>query len=276
MSLYEDLFLQISQYLSNKENIALSMTSKLMNGLKYKIIYSGKVQLVKIINLSYFDNFENVDIMNMTSYERLPQKIKHIHFNNKIKKNIPLSVTHWTFEGYYFYPLEAAEQSVTHLIFGDRFDNVLHKNRIPPLVTHIIFGWSFDRPIKDSIPPSVTHLTFGYCFNQSIEGCIPTSVTHLTFGDRFNKTIKDCLPSSITHLTFGNAFDQVIKNRIPQSVTHLIFGNKFDQPIKDCIPPSVTHLTLCPYDQRKRWAASWYFHRDIPPTVKNLTLLAAD
>lgn len=134
--------------------------------------------------------------------------------------------------------------SVTHLTFGDKFNQPLPKGCIPSSVTHLTFGQEFECQIlPGDIPNSVTYLTFGAKFNQLKPRLyIPDSVMHLTFGTNFDSPV--VIPDSVTHLTFGSCFNQA-SVVIPPSVTHLTFGLSFYQPIRSSdIPDSVTHLTF--------------------------------
>jgi hypothetical protein len=136
--------------------------------------------------------------------------------------------------------------SITHIIFGHRFDFDI-KGCLPNSLIHLIFGHKFNQNIKDCIPKSVTHLHLGHDFDHNLIDCIPDTVTHLTINSYYIKMFNVTIPRTVTHLTFGYNFfhyNKDIKDCIPDSVTHLDFGFNFDQDIKDCIPSSVTHLTF--------------------------------
>jgi len=96
----EDIILNISEFLTDKEKIKLTMISKLMD--KFKFAYRDKISICKITNLSYFENFENIGIY-LIKNERIPKKIKYIHFEaqtilfNIMTKNNLHGITHLTF-----------------------------------------------------------------------------------------------------------------------------------------------------------------------------------
>jgi hypothetical protein len=211
--------IKITNQLSDKQKIYVSLISKQFDNLKFKMIYTRLISLSRIISLPYFNKFENIllDITNVT----YPTSSKFIHFFAN-ESHIP--------------------QKITHLTFTSNFNKSIN-NCIPSSVTNLTFGWHFDQSINNCIPFSVTHLTFGQNFDQPINNCIPSSVTHLTFGYFFNRPINNCIPSSVTHLIFGYYFNQQIKNCIPSSVTHLTFGWNFNQPIKG-IPSSVKKIII--------------------------------
>jgi len=256
--IHEDIFLLISQYLSNRQNIMATMTSKKMNQLKYKIIYNGKIKIEKIILLTYFNNFENVDICSFKSIGCLPKNIKHIHYE-------------------YYLPKSDNLKFVTTLTFKGK-DFSMIQNNIPPSVTYLIIKPPYyaNNIYNINIPHSVTHLKFsGLFINDKYKlshDSIPPTITHLTFGYRFSGQIKGSIPSSVTHLTFGRCFDQSIKDSIPSSVTHLTFGYEFDQCIKNNIPSSIISLTLYPYNKDKTWRPTQYCWNDIPETISYVTL----
>lgn len=139
--------------------------------------------------------------------------------------------------------------SVTHLHFGNHFNQPLKPGDIPNSVTHLYLGHHFNQPLKaGDIPASVTHLRFGHMFNCFFDH-VPESVTHLTFGHRFNYFY--AIPSSVTHLTFGHNFNQPIDGKIPKHVTHLKFGKDFNQLLNGCIPESVKHLHVFSYKLKR-------------------------
>jgi hypothetical protein len=213
---YLDIFFEVGKLLKDKGKMYLTMTSKLMDTLKYKFVYHRQMDIERIKGLSYIDNFECIRIANARDIR--PKSAKCVYFDSRIAK-VPSFVTHLTFT------------------YG--FDQQIN-GHIPSSVTHLTFGFNFNQPINGCIPLSVSHLTFGCNFNQAINGCIPSSVTHLTFGKKFNRPINGCIPSSVTHLTFGECFYQRIKNNIPSSVTHLTTKGRFYEEIGHKIL-SVTH-----------------------------------
>jgi hypothetical protein len=240
-----DMILKISEYLTDREKLYITMTSKLMDNFKYKLTYVEKVHIQWIKNKSYFDNFENVEISDVVS--QFPKYVKNIYFEARtnLLSHVMNScrITHLDFGDLFNQPiLYTIPESVTHLRFGRRYNKLL-SNRIPNSVTHLTFGDSFNQPILNEIPSLVTHLTFGCKFNQSIKNAIPLSVTHLTFGWYFDQPINDAIPSSVTHLTFSGCFNQQIKNCIPSSLLYIKFGPLFSQSIDD-IPLSVEEIIL--------------------------------
>jgi len=75
---YEDIFIEIGKYLTDKEKITFTMTSAQMDALKYKFTYCELIDVHTIINLPYYDNFENIKIHDMIDH--IPKKAKQIHY----------------------------------------------------------------------------------------------------------------------------------------------------------------------------------------------------
>jgi len=258
LSIYDDVILKISEYLLDKEKIALTMTSMKLDRMKYKFTYREKICVDQIFDLSYFENFECVELLILN---RCPKKAKYIYLETMGRAYVPPFVTHLIFHDLFNYESNeyCIPPSVTHLTFGPIF-NLSIKGRIPLSVTHLIFGCLFNQPIDNSIPHSVTHLTFGSFFDKPINGNIPSSVktlildggtnnsaniipstiTHLTLN--FWNGLKINIPSSVTHLTFGDTFNSKITGHIPLSVTHLTFGHQFNQPIN--YMPSIKEIII--------------------------------
>lgn len=269
--MYRDVFKKIGEYLTNKEKIYSTATSKEMNKFKKIFVYHDKVAINVISELSYFDNFENVEIFD-NFFKNIPKMAKYVHF--KVTYSfVPPHVTHLIFKDYFdeLFDYDIIPITVTHLTFGIKFGQPIGKlpvsvthltidrflydltNKLPASITHLTFGRNFDSPIE--LPPFVTHLKFGSSFDRQIK--LPSTVTHLKFGYHFDQPIK--LPSTVTHLKFGKYFDQPIK--LPQSIIRLTFGACFNQPIN--LPSSITHLVL-----------GYHFHQPtlyIPPSLTHLT-----
>ena len=179
MDTLTDEILYICAYLSDKDNIHLSATSKRLSVIKFRIVFFTKVHIKDIIHLPYFRQFSNV-IMSDTD-KPLPKHANSLTFHDSLNKSI---------------------------------DN----NCIPNSVAHLTFGYYFDQPINGCIPDSVTHLTFDHNFNQSIKDCIPDSVTHLTFGHYFDQNI-DELPISINNITLSSNYKRSISEKMLSKVT---------------------------------------------------------
>jgi hypothetical protein len=273
---WEDLALQISETLTNREKILLSMTSKYFNQLKYQFIYREKINMGKILKLSYFDNFEMVEIndtMCMVGYaDRIPKNAKFIYHKTG-ETQIPKYVTHLTFKDEFNQSIvNCIPASVTHLTFGFHFNQSI-VNSIPALVTHLTFGYGFNQPIINAIPESVSHLKFGRHFDKSF-GRILESVTHLTIGDKFSDTL--FYVPFLTHLTLDCYYDSAFWGRkIPPLVTHLVFGqfackriNKW-HPIQNNMGPRGDTGTLGPVDTTKKNIEA-PLPLDIPITVTHL------
>uniref|UniRef100_A0A6C0CDC6 FNIP repeat-containing protein n=1 Tax=viral metagenome TaxID=1070528 RepID=A0A6C0CDC6_9ZZZZ len=253
------------------------MACTFMDQLKFVFTYIEKRRVNKIVNLPYYDNFENIlttyhdtslynfsidddfylsraircnDLLCLLNKGRLPNKIKHHYFDtNKIninvsdlkshhEKNIPFNESINVSYPNNIISLKCIPFNITHLTISELRDEVV--DDLPNTITHLFFGEYFDSKIL-SLPKSVIHIDFGERFNQSIDGLLPGSLTYLEFGFDFNKPI-EYLPQTITHLILGESFNQPI-NCIPNSVVHLKFGCEFNQFLDD-LPLSIKYLEL--------------------------------
>ena len=212
-----DIVFKIGEYMTDRGKIRLSSTSRATDRLKYVFDYNEIVDVAKIYQLPYFDNFKHVRISNKKNM--CPKNVISIHFWAHTTK-IPYGVTHLSFFDYFYESL---------------------KKCIPTTVKYLQFIEYFNQSVDDCIPNSVVKLVFGNNFRRKINSRLPSSITHLTFGRKFNQSLDKNILQSVTHLTFGNNFNHKINNCIPKSVTHLVFGKNFD---KSLIPVSYTHLTL--------------------------------
>uniref|UniRef100_A0A6C0C967 FNIP repeat-containing protein n=1 Tax=viral metagenome TaxID=1070528 RepID=A0A6C0C967_9ZZZZ len=262
----KDVVCYLCEYLDDYQKIHFFSICKRMNKFKKDVSFDQKIQIKKIISLSYFNNFKNIIALTNTIY---PNNVVNltIPFNEFDGNMMPKTLTHLRLIGSYQTFLTPIPSSVTHLSFGDHFNQPI--KCIPSSVTHLAFGRDFNRSINGCIPDSVTYLTFGRNFNQSIKGCIPLLIKHINFGKYFDQPIDNCLSESLTHLKFGTLFSQPIENHIPHSVTHLRLGYYQKHQI-DGIPSTVIHLTLaCNFfddDESAQWK------NIVPKNIKNLVI----
>jgi len=167
----EDIIMEISVLLTDKEKIYLSMTSKFMNQLKYKFIYRDKIIVTKINHLPYFDNFECVELSPLYCYH--PKRAKYIYYAS-CSTYVPSYVTHLSFYNFNYSP----------------------KNIIPSSVTHLKFNNCFNQSIKNCIPSSVVEIKFGKWYSRSINN-IPTSVKKVSLYKSYYRRINDDVLSRI-------------------------------------------------------------------------------
>jgi len=228
-----DALVEIGKFLNDKEKICLCMVSKLTDTLKYKFMYSNKINVKKIMGLPYFDNFENVEI---NHYEDIqPNRVKYVHFITD-DTNVPSFVTHFKFY-YAGFSVVEIPLSVTHLKITYYFDIL----NIPHSVTHLTTFY-LNYMITNHKLPSVTHYTYNGGCNVWLLEHLP-SVTHLIFHDNFNSCLFVKMPQTITHITFNDKFNTSIDSFISPSVTHLRFGANFNKSI-DNLPETIVQIEL--------------------------------
>jgi len=237
LTLHDELIIKISELLTDNEKIKFTMVSKMMDKMKNKFMYTDKIDVRKIRNLKFFNNFEYVEIPDII--HKCPKNVKHINFVAQRMTPNRFVIKHISMQFDYFFSQfkDGAITSLKSVIIEDNFDNSI-KYCLPSSVTHLTFGKHFNQPIESR--KMLSHIAFD---EQLFENGIPATITHLTFGDNFNQPIKYCLPPSVTHLKFGYFFNQSIKNCIPPSVTHLEFGIFFNRSLNN-IPLSVQEIKI--------------------------------
>jgi hypothetical protein len=124
--------------------------------------------------------------------------------------------------------------TVTHLIFDNKFNQRLQEGIIPNSVTHLIFGEQFNQGLHPGdIPSSVIHLEFGYQFNQGlIPGDIPHGVISLFFGHNFYQEIKEgVIPDSVLFLFLGycNFLEGNLEMKFPEKLLEVVLYNSFER-----------------------------------------------
>jgi len=213
LTICADMILKISEFLTDREKITLTMVCVLMDRFKYKFTYCEKINICNTYLLPYFDNFEYVQIS--ATPDKYPKKLKHIFYEEygNIYDDIPPSVTHLTLD--WGQEMHKKVPSVTYVtMHGFIYPSTLIDI---PSVTHLEICVSRNTSInKKYIPSSVTHLMFGKCFNQRLENCIPSTVTHLKFCASFNMSMD--IPPSVVEIsipdTYGHEINQDIMSRV--------------------------------------------------------------
>jgi len=86
MDTLTDEILHICAYLSDKDNIQLSATSKCLSVIKSRILFLTKVRIKNIIHLSYFHQFSNIVMYNTNG--SLPKHVTHLTFGERFNQPI--------------------------------------------------------------------------------------------------------------------------------------------------------------------------------------------
>jgi hypothetical protein len=230
LTLYDELFVKISKLLADNEKIKLTATSKTIDRLKHKFMYTDKTDVRKIRNLPFFNNFEYVEIPDII--HKCPKNVKHIKFVASCIQQDRYRHIIMQFDYFFGQFKDGAITSLKSVTIEDNYDNPI-KYCLPSSVTHLTFGKYFSHSIEKI---KKHNITFG---EQLTETDIPISITHLTFGDVFNQPIKNCIPSSVTHLEFGISFDQSL-NSIPLSIQEIKICNTYNKIIDIHLIPKIT------------------------------------
>lgn len=170
--------------------------------------------LTKIIpSLTYLDLGDNYNysITNILNYG-----LKYLNlgkrFDGKIRDHIPSTVTHLSMLGPQLINNQIP-QTVTHLtLFGkmiyDKFGNnpqpflnyyVNLAGAIPDSVTHLTFGEYFNQDLSNVITNYVTHLSIGNFFDHPISNKILNKVKFLTVPARYKKNLSNKITAVIDY-----------------------------------------------------------------------------
>lgn len=224
----------------------ISNNSLIFNFKKITLI---SPDLEEIDNLNKFRNVSTL-IMKQCMHNIINTNKLINGFPNTIKK-IKLK-SHSCSPSYVDNTLLCIEKSLTHLIIGDDFDNLIY---VPKSVTHLKLGYNFNQPIN--IPYSVTHLEIGGRYSKPLD--LPKNITYLRLGhvidyknstDRYMERHEPYLaqhilsqqifiPDTVTYLYFTNCYFKLMN--IPKNIIYLTTRYNHDMTI---IPDTITHLTL--------------------------------
>jgi hypothetical protein len=113
------------------------------------------------------------------------------------------------------------------------------ENVLPTSLTHLIFGNYFNQNItKNVLPNNLTHLTFGDNFNKVIKkDVLPTSLTHLVFSANYCQTIEE-FPPNLTYFIDG------YRNLHEIPTTLKVFGFPYFSSIKDNLPNNIERIII--------------------------------
>ncbi|KAF2069778.1 hypothetical protein CYY_008901 [Polysphondylium violaceum] len=180
----------------------------------------------------------------------LPTSLSFLKFGKSWNQNLDFlngtgdSLRYLELGGDFNKPILSSLPSLTHLVFGSNFNQLIKKSILPQSLVHLKFGFQFDQLIMvDSLPNSLQILKFGHSFNQNIKYPLPTNLKTLIFGSKFNSLIYK-LNDSLNYLEFGTEYNQTIIPILPSTLEILKFGDNFNQPFKMQLPKQLFRLEL--------------------------------
>ncbi|GAM18509.1 hypothetical protein SAMD00019534_016840, partial [Acytostelium subglobosum LB1] len=143
-------------------------------------------------------------------------------------------------------------KSLTSLILGNSFNQVLHPGTLPQSLLTLELGDEYNQPLgHGTLPNSLYSLIIRYSFSQTIEcGVLPESLKLLKLLSFVLKPIlPGSLPQSLTHLEIDHLTSSIEPGVIPrQSLKQLILRiYQTDQNWPDILPPTLTSLSLDTY-----------------------------
>ena len=213
--------------------------------------YNNKLKYGRLFDM-YFSKLQfNMEILNYDSYDIkydiLPYKEKLEKYKDSYKIKI-----------YSNKKLNKGDfgSNLTHIIFGEYFDQEIEENVLPDSLSHITFNGYFNKKIKENVlPNSLKYIDLGCHYNLEIKkNVLPNSLTHLIFSTRFDQEIKESvLPNSLIYIKFNTSFNKEIKkNVLPESLIYIIFGAGFWYEIREnVLPDSITDIIFDSFYDKK-------------------------
>lgn len=164
-------------------------------------------------------------------------------------QTFPPSLTDLTFT-LFDHPLEGVlPTNLRSLNLGDSFSfPLLRAGVFPASLTTLIFGHDFDEVVEPGVlPPNLTCLEFQGRFNRRLDGVLPQSLQVLR-SRSFNRPLaRDVLPPSLRTLELPGFHQPLAVGVLPQMLTSLTLyalNHTSEQDSKHTLPSSLTALHL--------------------------------
>lgn len=271
-----DIIKYICSMLSDADKLMLLSVDKCMCLIKKLVWFDSKVDVDKIKNLFYKEQFTHIilaesninlfiksddadgyfgnNMLNLPNVKKITFKMQpNSYILDNMVDNIPQTITHiYNLPEMYggcdiFEKIKYVELNDSYTIninlITTRIKFKLNTTK-KSLGLYTLYTDDNIIYLKTSvtidqsffIPNNITHLHLSDVFNYPI--ILPDSIINITFGENFDQNI--LLPKNIQQVIFGKNFNRQIL--IPDTVTHLKFGSKFNKHI--VLPSSIKHLIM--------------------------------
>ena len=223
-SLPLEILIKITEFLSTKDILNLSVCSKYLRNIVYIIKINIRVEYDKISELSYFDSFTNV--VYEKSWNTFPKSLQILYWecNGILPNSLPDSLKTLELGNRYNQPLPGTAlresqlpNSLERLLLGSDYDQ--------PLPQHL--GTDYDHQLQQ-LPNSLKSLHLSGCCNQPLPQ-LPVSLQSLSLGFYYDQPLPQ-LPDSLKSLHLGWCYNQHL-SRLPISLKCLHLGYRYDHPL---------------------------------------------
>lgn len=166
--------------------------------------YEQDQDIFEIIDRPDYDLFTNVTVS----------------VDNKLPKRFPKNMKMLTILSSTF--SRHIPDTVTHLFFGDEFDQDMEHVNIPKNIVFLKFGKNFNHKLNP-LPVGLNVLILGHKFDQDLSGVIPNGINDIIIGKTFKREINGVLPSGLQNLVIGSHYQGKIPKYLQESIECLEF-----------------------------------------------------
>ena len=140
-------------------------------------------------------------------------------------------------------------KGLTHLTFGDDFDQPLLADDLPDTLTHLDLGVNYEQPFDaTNLPSSLVSLVLGgRTKDEEVVNLQHTKLVEITYGSWYQTPIQPGqLPATLRRLTLGWSYKHPLSPGVlPENLTDLTLGYSYNSPIEPgLLKPQLRRLTL--------------------------------
>ena len=196
-----EILVDITQFLSTKDILNLSLCSKYLRDILYAIKINDKVEFDKISGLNYFDSFTNVVYRKSGNVFSKSLYVLNWMCKENLPSKLPDSLKSLHLGCYYNQPLLQLPDSLKNLHLGHYYNHLLPQLPDPLKSLHLSSYYNQTLP---QFPDSLKSLHLSHYYNQTLPQ-LPDSLKSLHLGYDYNKPLPQ-LPNSLRLLKIYRGF----------------------------------------------------------------------